>query len=235
MKEIKLEIREKLPYVQTLYRFFKKLPFRFGTNEGKFTRIYRSNYWGSAESVSGRGSGMDQAAVIVKELPGIMERIGARSILDIPCGDFNWMKEVDLGSAAYIGADIVAGLVIKNNQLWRSSKRSFLQIDLTTDALPRSDLILCRDCLVHFSFSDIFSALKNIKRSKSSYLLATTFPARKYNSDTLTGQWRTLNLERAPFMFPEPLLLLNENSKEVESSDKSLGLWRIGDIPTELQ
>lgn len=83
--------------------------------------------------------------------------------------------------------------------------------------------MLCRDCLVHLSFVDIVRALNNIKRSGISYLLTTTFPDCDRNEDTVTGDWRVLNLERPPFSF-------TEGGREFR--DKSLGLWLVRDLPT---
>jgi hypothetical protein len=36
-------------------------------------------------------------------------------LLDIPCGDFNWMKLLNLG-VDYIGADIVGELIAENRR-----------------------------------------------------------------------------------------------------------------------
>ncbi len=107
------------------------------------------------------------------------------------------------------------------------------------DELPEVDLIFCRDCLVHFSHSDIFKALTNIRRSGAIYLLTTTFSGRKENHDINTGEWRVLNFEAAPFHFPPPLRLLVENCTQQNSKgaykDKSLGLWKISDFEESLK
>jgi hypothetical protein len=58
----------------------------------------------------------------------------------------------------------------------------------------------------------------------------TTFPEHKQNVDITTGDWRALNLEEAPFNFPPPLRLMNEEYKHAEYFDKALALWRIEDI-----
>src|SRR5215213_5906369 len=78
--------------------------------QAQFTDIYRRNLWGEAESVSGSGSTMAETEDIRGYLPELLQRLGARSLLDIPCGDFHWMKTVDLGIDRYIGADIVPEL-----------------------------------------------------------------------------------------------------------------------------
>lgn len=105
-------------------------------------------------------------------------------------------------------------------------------MDLIGDKLPKVDLVLCRDCLVHFSFDDVFAALRNIVSSGSTYLLTTTFPEREANDDIRTGSWRPLNLERAPFHMPAPLRILNEGCTENGGiyHDKSLAFWRIAEI-----
>jgi hypothetical protein len=44
-----------------------------------------------------------------------------------------------------------------------------MRLDLTGDPLPRVDVVLCRDCLVHLSFQNIFRAFANLRRSGSRY------------------------------------------------------------------
>ncbi|MGE7610416.1 class I SAM-dependent methyltransferase, partial [Peribacillus frigoritolerans] len=108
----------------------------------------------------------------------------------------------------------------------------FFHMDITKDRLPTGDLILCRDCLVHFSLSDIHSALNNFKAGESSYLLTTTFTNLTFNQEIITGSWRPLNLEIEPFNFPKPILVINENFTEGEMNytDKSLALWDLNII-----
>jgi hypothetical protein len=61
--------------------------------------------------------------------------------------------------------------------------------------------------------------------SRSTYLLATTFPKHETNGDIKTGQWRPINLA-SMFGLPAPIELISENYNG-EFSDKSLGLWRL--------
>jgi SAM-dependent methyltransferase len=198
-----------------------------------FLDIYSKNAWGGAESRSGSGSSLEQTETIRKQLPPIIRNLGVKSFLDIPCGDFYWMKQVRLELDEYIGADILAQLIEHNRALYTSQNRRFTVLDIMKDHLPSVDLIFSRDCLVHFSFRDIRRTIRNMKRSNSNYLLTTTFTARDQNTDIATGEWRPLNLQLPPFNFPEPIVLINENCSEVEGRypDKSLGLWRIADIP----
>lgn len=203
----------------------------------RFTEIYNNNYWGGVSSASGRGSDLDQTRTLVKELPVLFEELKICSILDIPSGDFNWMKEINLDKYQYIGADIVKEIVDNNTNLYEKENISFQQKDLIKDLLPQVDLILTRDCLVHFSYRDIFKALNNICDTNSRYLLTTTFTDKQNNRDIITGEWRPLNLQLKPFCLPDPIKIINEGCTEVSMSytDKSLGLWKISDVLKSLK
>lgn len=196
-----------------------------------FGDIYRSNYWGNSDSRSGAGSDLVQTLVVRAELPRIVKEFNIGKMLDIPCGDWHWMKEASI-KVDYIGADIVPEIIKRNTELYSNDRCKFRTLDLIQDDLPMVDLIFSRDVLVHLSFEDIFSALSNIDRSGSKYLLTTTFSSRETNVDIPTGRWRPINLQKAPFHFPEPLQLINENCTEGDGSwgDKSLGLWKISDL-----
>ncbi len=196
-----------------------------------FTDIYRTNAFGGKDSRSGTGSDLIQTAEIRRRFPAFFEEFGVQSVLDIPCGDFHWMKEVEL-DVDYTGADLVVEMIQKNQQLYGNEKRRFVTLDLVRDDLPKVDLVFCRDVLVHLSFHDALAALQNMKRSGSDYLLTTTFTARDSNIDIQTGQWRPLNLEKAPFNLRPPLAIINEKCTEGDGSwgDKSLGLWKVCDL-----
>jgi hypothetical protein len=193
-----------------------------------FKKIFDLHHWYDEESKSGPGSGLSQTRAVRKFLSDLLVQLQASTILDIPCGDFYWMKEVDLADCNYCGADIVDDIINQNKIMYSNRRRKFIVADLTTSRLPVADLILCRDCLVHFSYEDIRKALANIQNSECKYLLTTTFPGR-INKDIRTGEWRPIDLEASPFFLRKPLRLFNENCTEGHGQykDKSLALWRI--------
>jgi len=192
-----------------------------------FGKIYSKNGWIGNESISGPGSDVDRCESIIGWLPKLFADIHVKTVLDIPCGDMNWMRKVELDSVEYIGADIVPELINDNFERYESTGMKFVVLDIIQDKLPKSDLILCRDCLVHFSFEDTKKAVSNIINSGAKYLLCTTFtdPERE-NKDITTGHWRPLNMQNAPFDFPAPLMVKKENNVG-EFADKSLGLWDV--------
>jgi len=197
-----------------------------------FRDIYRRNHWSGPESRSGLGAGPDQTAVLSTALPDLLRRLGVGVLLDLPCGDYGWMGRIELPVARYIGADLLPELIEPLQARFGDARHSFRVLDLTRDALPEADLILCRDCLVHLSFSDIRRALGSVLRAGIPWLLTTTFPRCEVNEEIVTGDWRPLDLERPPFELPAPFELLNEGCTEGDGlfGDKSLGLWRTSDL-----
>jgi len=201
----------------------------------RFQRIHDSNLWGAAESISGLGSEIDATAVLRAELPRLLARLGVTSLLDAPCGDAGWINQSSLG-VRYIGIDIVPDLVERLQARAATGEigGDYCLADITHDRLPRCDAILCRDCLVHLSFANIERAVGNFRRSGATWLIATTFPEWRSNRDCEDGDWRALNFEHAPFDWGAPVELLNENCTEAGGGwrDKSLGVWRLAEIPS---
>jgi len=194
-----------------------------------FTNIYHhyKHRKQRPESYSGEGSTMAQTAVIREEIPALLRKVGAKVLLDAPCGDFNWMSVVDLPVDKYIGADIVKEIIEEDTAKYASPSREFIHRDLSADPLPKADVIFCRDCLVHLPFTIVAQVLGNFKKSGSTYLIATTFTDRTENVDIHPGGWRTLNMALPPVNLGEPLFLINEKCPVEGYGDKCLGLWKI--------
>jgi hypothetical protein len=203
----------------------------------KFTEVFLKNAFGGDTSLSGRGSDLDQTRRIQEELPKLLHNYNVTSLIDLPCGDQNWISKVSLGNVNYIGADIVTELILENNRSYGSRTRTYIDLDITREIPPRADLILCRDLLVHLNTQQIYKALSNMKRSGSNLILTTTFTYnRKYQNLPIVTKavgWRPINLQAAPFNFPKPLQVINEECTEGGGLflDKSLALWKLSDLP----
>jgi len=206
--------------------------------EDIFTDIYRTGLWRKLvpreETHSGAGSTYAATQAVRQFLPDLCRRLEVETFLDVPCGDFNWMRHVDLDVKLYVGADIVRELIGHNRVTYGRPPRVFLWMDLLAEvAPPPADLVLCRDCLQHLSFDDAWKAIENIRRSGATHLLTTTYTDRKNDRSIETGKWTPYNLQEPPFGFPEPDELLNEECREVYPffTDKCLGLWKVADVP----
>jgi hypothetical protein len=199
-------------------------------HDAVFTEIYQRNTWGDPESVSGAGSNMANTVNIRRELPGLLRDYGIRTMVDVPCGDFAWMKEVDLPIEHYIGGDIVVPLIEEIQKRYGSDKRRFMVLDLSRDPIPECDLIFCRDCLMHLSMDLIHKALRNMLHSKAKYLLTTSFVEGE-NNDIRTGEWFPVDLRIAPFHFPEPLRSIEDIMIGwMHGRKRRMMLWKMEDL-----
>jgi hypothetical protein len=176
------------------------------------------------------GSTLNNTETVRQVLPNLFEKYDITSVVDVPCGDFNWMRYVLQNSSRitnYIGLDIVPEIIHLNMKNYSASRIRFEQSNVITTQPPFGDVVIMRDCLIHFSFVDAAKALRNIKQSGARLFLSTTYPQVTKNQDIVTGRWRPVNLETAPFNFPPPMELIHEDP----SSGKCMGLWRPADLP----
>ena len=205
-----------------------------GDREAIFAEIHRDWAWGGDESRSGPGSGLERTAELRDALAGLLGRLGTKVLLDAGCGDFHWMQAADLPAERYVGVDVVGDLVAANRRRYGrrfSRRRRFVHADIVCDDLPRADLVLCRECLMHLSDDEVVRAVRNLRRTGAEYLLATTFEARE-NVDIPTGGWRPINLQAPPFGFPAPVEAIPDVPLDGDARDKRLSLWRFADLPT---
>lgn len=202
-----------------------------------FTKIHDEWLWGiDNESRSGSGSSVKEASVVISLLPKIFKQYQIKTVLDASCGDFNWMKHVDLDNVIYTGSDIVEDLIKENTKKYGKENISFICSSVADDPIQKSDLIILRDTLFHFSNNDIFRTINNIKQSGATYLLTTSYEKSDHveptNIDINTGGWRFLNLEMEPFHFPNPIYRIYEVPGLEFHEDRTLSLWKISDLPT---
>ena len=66
----------------------------------------------------------------------------------------------------------------------------------------------------------IFKVLDNFFKSNIDYLLTTTHPSLENNANIKTGAFRLINLEKPPFNFGKPIMLLDDGYEITK-----LGLW----------
>lgn len=201
----------------------KGFALRFLSTEKRFDYIDSANRWRSNESRSGTGSGLTATNALRSKLPQLIRDLGVEQLLDAPCGDFNWMQHV-IGQLPvhYIGMDIVRKLIDLNNETYASDRIEFRHGNIITGPVPQVDLILCRDCFIHFSFRDTARAIATFQASGSKYLLTNNYPGIERNHDIVTGQWRSMNLSLPPYNLPNPLLKIQEDRPW-----KQMWLWEL--------
>lgn len=233
LKKIFTHIRYKLQK----YFSVEQSIFREKSTKITFSKIYANNYWDNAESVSGSGSTLAYTENLRRQLPVIFEEYDIKVLLDTPCGDFNWMKEVmkECPKIKYIGGDIVDEIIHNNIACYSNRNIAFQVLDITRDELCAADLIIVRDCLFHLSFSDINLFLRNLSRSSIRYLLTTSYDIEGgiVNANIKTGEFREVNLFLPPFNFPSLQLCCIDDWVPPFPSRK-MYLFKVATIPDSL-
>lgn len=167
-----------------------------------FENIITNRLW--RDVPCGSGSTLAYTAHLRQQLPQFVHRHDIHSVLDLPCGDYSWMSQVCWPeSVRYHGADIVDSMIQQNQQNYPEIQ--FSVIDMCQDPLPAVDLLFCRDCLFHLSYTDIARAFGNIASSDIRWVLTTTYPDVTINKNVVTGGFRPINLTLPPFDLPEPI------------------------------
>jgi hypothetical protein len=195
------------------------------TNKDIFSDIYRNEVWSHGNPtipLSGPGSSVEYTENLRAKLPYILKTFNVKTLLDAGCGDLTWMSllvnDLDI---KYIGVDVVESLIEKH---WTDFPDIEFHVkDITTDSLPSVDMMLCRDCLFHMSYNDLFKTLHNFVNSHISFLFTTTHITRDFNFDIATGGFRLLNLMSEPFNFPEPLYSMYDSY--AHHPPRNMAIW----------
>jgi len=202
---------------------------------GLFTEIYRrSLWWGGGESKSGVGSSLEWTQQIRSVLPGVIRHLDIRSMVDLSCGDWNWMKEIKNDLCDYTGIDVVKEAIDANGQKFADEKTRFLYQG-AFDFLRASpdkfyDLGLCRHTFEHLPTPYTCKVLKEVKRV-CHYALLTSSLQRMENTDLPMQQlYRKVDLESDPYMdiLGQPLVKLFDGLPDVLLGGSYLNLYQFG-------
>ncbi len=190
-----------------------------------FERIWRDNFWNCAETRSGSGSSLAATAGLRNWLPATLAFLGVDILADAGCGDMNWLRGLVAPLRLYLGFDIVPELVADVRERMKAQANCFFaEADIVTATLPRSDAILCRDCLTHLPLDAVLMALKRFRQSGARYVITTTHVV-GHNESIANGAWQALDLTAAPFNLPPPRLVFDEGGT------KRLAVWSTADLP----
>ncbi len=205
-----------------MLRLVKDLYYSFLPIQKRFERINARNQWGSAESVSGSGSTLANTDNIRAALPSLFAELGVRKVVDVACGDFNWMSHVVAETGIdYVGFDIVPAQVEANMARYGGPNVRFEVFDITCGVPDApADLVLFRDCMLHLSFAHGQAALRNISQMQAKWVLLSNYSNVPQNSDIPTGRHRMIDVCKAPYILPNPKRKIDENE-----DSKALSLW----------
>jgi SAM-dependent methyltransferase len=211
-------MKKKFRYLRLSYFLRKFYSFKFlkifmdenFIRKKMFKYIFLSGYWsdyniGQNHSRSGQGSNFNNTLYLQNELKIFFKKEKIKKILDIGCGDFNWMNNIlsDLDYDSYLGVDIVDVLISDNLDKYKSKKINFINKDFINDDidfLSEFDFVLVRDVFIHLKNSNINKAINKLRKINFRYIGITSDPTILVNTDLKTdGRYRDVNLTLRPF------------------------------------
>lgn len=184
------------------------------SHEQIFTDIYNLNSWGLSETRSGCGATLSRTASLRANLPSLFQTLNLTSIVDVGCGDWNWMRHVDLSGVSYLGIDCVAPLIESLQQTYSSPSIRFQKMDVFVDPPETADIWIVRDVLGLYGYDECKQLFQQFLVSESRFLAVTSIDS-CINQDGLPGTWRALNLQDAPFNLPTPVCILEDGQQWV--------------------
>ena len=212
-----------------------------------FDSVYESRTWSaggtSSESDSGPGSSLASTEGIRKTLLRVIHDYNISSVLDCPCGDLLWMREINFPKhVRYIGADVSTTL-IQNNRIKYPNKQFFVAdlvegeglnnirvvrddaIDKTSTSRTVPELVFVRALQWHLPIQDNLRVLKRLTHFGAKYvMLSTHLRADRNLVDFVLVMGHPVNLFRPPYCIRDPLALYKDGKTEV---DVYIGLWKI--------
>ena len=163
---------------------------------------------GRRESASGPGSMLEAARPCLELLDQTIRELAISSIVDMGCGDWNWMHRARWYSEGwpvrYVGWEAHPDLVDGLNRSFARPGVGFTLTDATQAELSPVDLVICRDILFHMPVKMARKLVKKI-RANARYLLTTTYPAMAENEGPAVylpipgWGFYPINMDIAPF------------------------------------
>lgn len=224
-------------------------------SRGQFDNIYKSGIWGPRmkppqdfygdarwppklerkKSASGGGSELGEATqTSLSLLKSVITTFNVSAMLDIPCGDVNWIFDSFETDAIplYVGLDIVQPVIAVNQMRFaHHNNKLFSYWDATECALPRFkngtkdlpqafDLVHVRDVIQHMPQKHGVKFFCNVFRSGAKRLLTTSF-SDSDNRSIREGGFYKNNLSVEPFSFP-PAEFCSPSHPTIEGDDTCL-------------
>lgn len=184
--------------------------YRLGAKE-----FYLRNLGKELESLSGHSSTLLNTYHFREALKPLLKDV--KSVADCPCGDWNWMRTVKLDNVKYTGYDILPEIVDANKENF--PKYNFEVFDAVTEVLPKVDLIICKDFLTHLHDSVVETVIENFRKSKSKFLLSTSYV--KSTANNMNDNWGWKEIDLSKFGLTSPI------QRFMDAPDRFHGLYKL--------
>jgi len=178
-----------------------------------FDSIYSKRMWGFGP-VAGKyssGSGSYEPRALEMYIAAISRFVESLTIrpdaVDLGCGDFFVGSKLRPLFNRYIAGDIVAGLIARNREEYKSLDVDFRIINIAEDDLPPGDVVFVRQVLQHLSNDEIARALDRIQATYPQLVLTEHLPLKDDfipNIDIQTGPHIRLTVKSGLDITKEP-------------------------------
>jgi 2-polyprenyl-3-methyl-5-hydroxy-6-metoxy-1,4-benzoquinol methylase len=191
--------------------------------EEAFQDIFNNRTWGTNldnRPSSGPASWVKIAQPFSEWLfTDFLPRNSIQSIIDIGCGDWQYMRNVDLNEFKYIGVDCVKDIVTYNSRVFGKKNIEFIQNDcLDVTGLPNGDLYIIKDVLQHWTTEHVTNFLRDcIAQRKCRFIVIVN----DYQQDSAghdvkhIGDTRPLNAQMLPLKAFDPEIIKCYGSKQI--------------------
>jgi len=195
--------------------------------EEVFGRLVDTYGWcpGDRETPCGEGSFLAAVRPIVEVMPKWFREYGIRSVVDVGCGDFHWMRDVSFDGMEYDGYDLLPKFVDGLRETHGRQNVRFHQANALEVDLPQADLCICKDVINHYPVSDGLRIMEKIKAS-SRYFAAIAFPGNQdKDGDIPLGKYWYIDFAIPPFNLGAPIASVDAN--ETRSPKRVFSIWRL--------
>lgn len=208
----------------TLFAFLGRYkPTKASEMKNTFNHIYSNKLWGvnkEGKGSSGSGSLISTTTEYRNLLEEFIKNNNINSIVDLGCGDWEWMKEFDLGNITYTGIDVSSIVIENNNKLYSTNNIKFINGD-ANNITEEVDLIVIKDVLQHLPIHIIIEILSIVKTKCKYSLITNDYSSKKCNKDIPIGSWTPIDLTKHPFNIDCSLLYAYNN----DGSNKRVMLY----------
>lgn len=166
-----------------------------------FSDVYERDLWNGG---SGPGSAPENTVEYRRFLQEFLDGFDYPvKVVDLGCGDWRIGELMDWSGVDYVGVDVVPEVIEANRRRDTPDNVSFVCLDALVDDLPEGDVLIVKDVLQHWPNADVVRLL-DAAEERFTFTVVTndvsskSHPA-KVNSDIALGDWRPVDIERAPF------------------------------------
>lgn len=143
----------------------------------RFTEVYRKGLWKTRGVLSGEGSMFERNRHLIEWLEREIAA-GARSVLDLGCGDLEWISHCSSiveERVSYYGVDVVPTLIAHHRRVfpWFGGEAVDLE---ELSRLPEADVVILKDVLPYNCSGRNETQLMALERARWQRLLVTSDP-----------------------------------------------------------